>query len=38
MAKIDLIVQGKGPITLHDKDYQCEGGEAKIYFKGGIAY
>lgn len=38
MPKLTLTVQGKGPVTLNDKDYQCEGGEAKIYFLGSTAY
>lgn len=33
-----LTVQGKGPVTLTDRDFNAEGGEGKIYVKGGVVY
>lgn len=35
---MEIIVQGKGPIKLTEKDYITSGGEGKIYCKGSTIY
>jgi hypothetical protein len=38
MGTLKLVVQGKGPLQLTDRDYLAEGGEAKVFIKGHLAY
>jgi len=38
LISVDLATSTKSNVTITDKDYKAQGGEKKIYIKGGLAY